>query len=284
MIDVVQITDAIAYHGEGPGWDPAHATLRWVDMLSGDLLSLSVNGSVERRHMSSVLAAWRPRAAGGVVMAVERGFATADANLDEVHELTPLWHHRRIRMNDGGCDPQGRFHCGTMAYDATPGAGRIHRLDPDGSARVVLDGVTVSNGLVWSRDGTTVYYVDSAVHSIDAFTLDPDDGTFIERRTVVAIDPALGTPDGITIDADGGLWVALWDGAAVHRYTSDGRLDEVLPLPTPRVTACAFGGNDLTDLYITTSRFEMTDPDKAAGALFVAKPGINGHPLPQSAI
>jgi sugar lactone lactonase YvrE len=181
-------------------------------------------------------------------------------------------------MNDGGCDPQGRFYCGTMAYDATPGAGTLFRMDPDESVHVVLAGVTVSNGLAWSPDGSTVYYVDTATQRIDAFDFDASTAAFAGRRAVVEIDPSLGSPDGLAVDAEGGLWVALHGGAAVHRYAPGGRLEEVIDLPTPHVTACAFGGPALDQLFITTSAMGLCGCDDKAGALFRAEPGIAGLP------
>jgi sugar lactone lactonase YvrE len=271
------LTKPLAHHGEGPVWVTRDTSLYWVDMLAGDVLQLDGAGQVSRHHVGSVAAALRPRAGGGLVVAVERGFAFAGPGWT-VRELPEAFADTSVRMNDGGCDPQGRFYCGTMAYDATPGAGTLFRLDPDGSVHVVLAGVTVSNGLAWSPDGGGVYYVDSATQRIDAFDFDAGSAAFLNRRTVVTIDPDLGSPDGMTVDAEGGLWVALWDGAAVHRYSPDGRLDEVIELPTPRVSACTFGGAGLDQLFITTSALNLNGSDELAGAVFLAEPGVAGLP------
>jgi sugar lactone lactonase YvrE len=185
-----------------------------------------------------------------------------------------------MRMNEGGCDPQGRFYCGSMAYSEKPGAGTVYRLDTDGSVHTVLSEVTISNGIVWSLDGSQVYYIDTPTHRVDVFDFDAAAGTFHNRRPVVHIDPSLGSPDGMTIDAEGGLWVALWGGRAVHRYTPDGVLDAVIEVPASQVTACAFGGPDLDRLYITTSRRDI-DPaaEPQAGALFVVTPDVHGIPV-----
>src|SRR6185437_4261492 len=251
MTAAEMLTKPLAHHGEGPVWVARDTSLYWVDMLAGDVLQLDGEGQVSRHHVGSVAAALRPRASGGLVVAVERGFALVEHDWT-MRELPEAFADVSVRMNDGGCDPQGRFYCGTMAYDAAPGAGTLFRLDPDESVHVVLDGVTVSNGLAWSPDGATVYYVDSATQRIDAFDFDAGSVAFQHRRTVVQIDPDLGSPDGLTVDGEGGLWVALWDGAAVHRYSPDGRLAEVIELPTPRVSACTFGGERLDQLFITT--------------------------------
>ena len=156
-------------------------------------------------------------------------------------------------MNDGGCDPQGRFYCGTMAYAETPGAGTLYRLDPDGGVSVTLRDVTISNGLQWNRAGDTVFYADTPTGRVDRFDFDPASGAFTDRRTFTEISGG-GYPDGMAIDEEDGIWVALWGGSAVHRYDRAGRLDLVVDLPVSNVTACAFGGPELRTLYITTSR------------------------------
>jgi sugar lactone lactonase YvrE len=266
------VTDPVAYHGEGPVWSERWGGLRWVDMLAGDVLSLAADGSVERRHVARVVAALRPRREGGAVLGIERGFALKDAG-GTIMRLSELWTHERLRMNEGACDPDGRFYCGSMAYDKQPGAGVLYRLDPDRSVHVVLENVTVSNGLDWSPDGSLAYYNDTDTGRVDVFFYDRDSG-LSGRRPFVATG---GRPDGLTVDAEGGVWVALSDGGAVRRYTAEGVLDEVVELPVTKVTACTFGGPRLDQLFITTSR-EGLDPgaEPAAGSLFRAAPGVNG--------
>ena len=269
---VEQVTDPLAYHGEGPVWSAAWGGLRWLDMLAGDVLSLSSDGTVARRHIDTVVAAVRPRREGGAVIGVERGFALEDTD-GKVTLLEPLWSDDRVRMNEGGCDPDGRFYCGSMAYDLRPGAGAVHRLDPDGSTTTVLDDVTVSNGLEWSPDGSRAYYVDTATDRIDVFDYDREGGLSGRRRFA----DVPGGPDGLTVDEDGGVWVALYGGGSVRRYTPEGDLDEVVELPVTKVTACTFGGPALDRLFITTSR-EHLDPgdEPQAGALFTCTPGVRG--------
>src|SRR5918997_396736 len=133
-VRVEQVTDPIAFHAEGPVWSDRWGELRWVDMLAGDVLSLGSDGAVARRHVGTVAAALRPRRSGGAVIGVERGFALEDADGALTH-LGELWTDDSVRMNEGGCDPDGRFYCGSMAYDQRPGAGALYRLDPDGSVR-----------------------------------------------------------------------------------------------------------------------------------------------------
>lgn len=275
---VEQITGPDAHHGEGPVWHDSWGGLRWVDMLAGDVLSLDPDGTVQRWHVGSVAAAMRPRTTGGMVLALERGFALVDGWREPVHRLGELWTDPGVRMNEGGCDPHGAFYCGSMAYDAASGAGSLYRLDPVGTVDVVVSGVTISNGLAWSPDGSTAYYVDTPTQRVDAFDYEPGRG-LSGRRTVIEVSSEDGSPDGLTVDSEGCLWVALWDGAAVRRYTPDGCLDAVVPLPVSRVTACTFGGAELDELYITTSRDGLdpgTEPE--AGALFRVSPGVRGLP------
>ncbi|HUS14671.1 MAG TPA: SMP-30/gluconolactonase/LRE family protein, partial [Chloroflexia bacterium] len=217
-----QVTDPVAYHGEGPVWSTRWGGLRWVDMLAGDVLSLTAAGAVQRRHVGSVVAALRPRRAGGAVLAVERGFALEDAD-GTLRTLEELWDGADVRMNEGGCDPDGRFYCGSMAYDQRTGGGALYRLDPDGTVHVVLDQVTISNGLEWTPDGTRAYYVDTATQQLAIFDYDRVAGLTGRGVFVDLTDEGLH-PDGLTVDAEGGIWVALFDGGAVRRYMPSGVL------------------------------------------------------------
>jgi sugar lactone lactonase YvrE len=272
------VTDPCAEHGEGVIWDVSAARIRWVDMLAGDVLSLDdATGQVSRLHVGTVASAIRPRVDGGLVIAVERGFALLSADSHDIEILPEIWTDPTVRMNDGACDSGGRFYCGSMAYDAAPHRGALYRLDPTRTVTRVLDAVTISNGLAWSPDGTVAYYVDSATQRVDAFTYDVEAAALTERRPIVTIDEADGTPDGLTVDGEGYLWVAMWAGSAVRRYDPGGRLDRVVEIPARHVTACAFGGPGLADLYITTSRLGLAaDVDPLAGALFRFRPGVQG--------
>jgi sugar lactone lactonase YvrE len=272
-----QVTGPVAHHGEGPVWWPGWGGLRWVDMLAGDVLTPADDAAVGRRHVGRVVAAVRPRRRGGAVLALERGFALEDAD-GALTVLDPVWTDERVRMNEGGCDPDGRFWCGSMAYDQTPGAASMYRLDPDGSVRQIFGDVTISNGLEWSPDGSVAYYADTATHRVDVFDYDTDAGLTGRRPFVTFADD--GNPDGLTVDAEGGVWVALFGGGAVRRYDADGRLDGMVEVPTPQVTACTLGGPHLDRLFITTSRQGMgPDDDPLAGSLFQVDAGVRGLPV-----
>jgi sugar lactone lactonase YvrE len=276
MIRADVVVEPVVNHGEGPCWDDAEQVLYWVDMLAGDVLALD-RGAVTRHHVGTVAAVVRSRTDGGHVVATERGVVLLDEQWSPVRRLPDLFDDSRVRLNEGGCDPQGRFYCGSMAYDESPGAGTLHRIEADGSTSVVLSDVTISNGLDWSPDGGTVYYIDTPTHGIDAFDFDPVTAAFTNRRRLVMIPAEAGSPDGLTVDSDGRIWVGLWDGGAVRCYTPDGRLADVVDVPTRQVTACTFGGPRLDELFISTSARDVEE-DPVAGALFRAVPGVTGRP------
>ena len=271
-----RITASVAYHGEGPVFSARWGGLRFVDMLAGDVLSLAADGTVTRKHVGRIAAALRPRRGGGAVIGIERGFALEGPD-GSLRALPPLWADETVRMNEGACDPDGRFYCGSMATDRRPGAGALYRLDPDGTTHLVLDAVTISNGLDWSPDGSRAYYVDTPTQRIAVFAY--REGELREPRTFASIDEADGHPDGLAVDAEGGVWVALNGGGAVRRYTADGRLDRIVEVPARRVTACTFGGPGLDELYVTTSREDLVPgDDPLAGSIFRARPGLRGQP------
>lgn len=277
-----QLTEPVAFHAEGPVWSPAWGGLRYVDMFAGDVLSVHADGEIGRRHVGAIAAALRPRLGGGAVIAVERGFVLEDSAGD-VHALPEAWADPTVRMNDGGCDPDGRFYCGSMAYDQARGRGSLYRLDADGTVSVQLTGATISNGLAWSPDGSNAYYIDTPTRRVDIFDYAPDTG-LTGRRTLVEIADGAGSPDGMTVDAEGSIWVALYGGSAVHRYRPDGVLDGVVELPVSKVTACTFGGDGLDQLFITTSREHLAEGvEPGAGAVFMCTPGVVGVPVAEFA-
>jgi sugar lactone lactonase YvrE len=277
-----QLTDSVAYHGEGAVWYPGWGGLKWVDMLAGDVLSLDENsGEIGRQHVGSVAAIVRPRASGGFVVATERSFAVWS---DEAEEWStpPLWDDA-IRFNEGSCDPVGRFLVGSMSYEREQGAGAVWRLNLDGSTERLFGDVTISNGLGFTAEGTLAYYVDTRTRRIDVFTV--TDGELSERRPFVHIPEGIGNPDGLCIDAEGGVWVALYGGSAVRHYSSTGALETVVEVGAQKVTSCTLGGPTLSTLYITTSRENLgPDDEPSAGALFQADVGVAGIPVLTSAM
>jgi sugar lactone lactonase YvrE len=275
-----QLTEPVAYHGEGPVWLAGtrwpHG-LYWLDMLAGDVLHLGPDGTVERRHVGTTIAVVRPRVDGGLVYAVERGFVLDGGPGTALRTLPELWDDPSIRMNEGGCDPAGRLYCGSMSYAQEPGAGSLYLLHPDGAIDTAARGFTIPNGLEWTPDGTQAYHVDTPTGRIDILEWDADKGLH-DRRPFANVDGG-GKPDGLTVDADGGVWVAVWGGRAVHCYAPDGSLSAVVEVPAAQVSACTFGGPDLDELFITTSRENLDDPEPGAGAVFSVRPGVRGRPV-----
>ncbi|MFE1911846.1 SMP-30/gluconolactonase/LRE family protein [Streptomyces anandii] len=254
--------------GEGPVWDPAAGRLVWIDILSSRVHTYDpASGRRTVRTTGQHVGAARPRAGGGLVLNLRDGVGLVDPG------GAFRWLHRAPvpgrRANDAAVAPDGSLWAGTMRYDEAPGGGTLTRLTGDGTAEVVLDDVTVSNGTGWSPDGRLMYYVDSPTLRIDVFDVVGGGERVTGRREFARVEEGAGFPDGLTVDADGCVWVALWDGGAVRRYTPDGRLDRVVALPVPRPTACAFGGPALTDLYVTTARTGLTAPHPMAGSLLV---------------
>lgn len=292
-ITAERVTGVIATHGEGPLWcssplppfdgpgEGAGGLLRLVDMGAGDLVSFDpLTGRTARRHVGDVAACVRERRDGGLVIALRHSFALLDPGETDPRELGALWAEPDVRFNDGGCDPEGAFCCGSMADPPEEGRGSVYRLTPSGRVDVVLSGVTISNGLCFTADGRRAYYVDTPTRRIDVVEIDPGGG-WGRRRPWVTIEDGAGWPDGMCLDAEGGVWVALWEGAAVRRYDPDGRLDAVVPLPVTFPTCPGFGGPGLTDLYVTTSHRDVPPGrEPEAGALFRIQPGVAGAPQP----
>jgi sugar lactone lactonase YvrE len=258
--------------GEGPRWDGSSGSLYWVDITAGRVHRLDGDGAFGSWDVGQPVGAVVVRSSGGLVLAARDGFLTLDPATGAVAPLVTLALPEGCRMNDGACDEAGRLFAGSMAEDEAPGGGTFFRLDPDHTVAEVITGVTVSNGIGWSPDGTLMYYVDSPTRRIDVLDYDPATGAIASRRPFAAIEAGVAVPDGLAVDAEGGVWVALWDGGAVLRFGPDGRLRQTLELPTPRVTSCAFGGPGLETLYITTA----AGPGSSGGELFYFQAGVTG--------
>jgi sugar lactone lactonase YvrE len=269
--------------GEGPTWDAASGQLLWVDILAREVHRLDPStGRDQVLRTTQHVGAVKPRAGGGVVVNLRDGVGLYDP--DGSFSWLARLAVDGCRGNDAAVDAAGSLWAGTMRYDEAPGGARLYRVAPDGAVVVALDRVTVSNGLGWSPDGRRMYYVDSPTRRVDVLDVDAATGMVTGRRPFVDLDGLAGFPDGLTVDADGCVWVAAWDGGAVRRWTPAGELDRTVEVPAARTTACAFGGADLGDLFITTATTGL-DPERLAeqplaGSVFVlpgAGSGLPGH-------
>jgi sugar lactone lactonase YvrE len=284
-------SEIVADHGEGPIWDERRGELLWVDIGAGRL-HRGRPGPDRIEHLGTLeigepLGAAAVAEDGGWVVAAGPGFARLEPDGALTWVARPEDGRPELRMNDGACDPSGRFWAGSMAYAETPGAGTLYRLDPDGSAQAMVTATTISNGLGWSADGTRMWFADSGPGTVDAFDFDVQEAIPTNRRTVIRIDPDDGVPDGLTVDAEDHVWIAVWDGGEVRRYTPEGELVARVRLPVTRPTSCCFGGPDLASLFISTARKGLTDDELGtqadAGRLFRAEVGVRGVAQPRVA-
>ena len=216
----------------------------------------------------------------GWLLAAGRGFVhlRLDGSTRRLVDVAPPG----TRMNDGACDPQGRFWAGTMADDQHAGGGALYRLDHFGRTELMLSDLTISNGLGWSPDGRTMYLVDSGPRVIYAFAFDRDHGTISSQRVIVTVAEEIGAPDGMIVDAAGDLWVAIYGGGRVHRYSHDGQLRHAITVPAKQTTCCGFAGPGLNRLYVTTATENWSDQERraepAAGLVYWRDTDATGVP------
>ena len=277
------IIDARANLGEGPIWDAQKQLFYWVNIMDSEVSIYDPSTRVNRiidvgQYVGTVV----PRASGGLMLAVQQGFASLDVETETVtiiHDPEP--DQPDHRFNDGKCDPAGRFWAGSMSLSERAPVGTLYCMDTDHSVRKMVENVTISNGLVWSLDNTTMYYIDTPTGTVDAFDYDLATGDIANRRPVITIPEGQGYPDGMTMDAEGMLWVAHWGGARVTRWDpQSGALLDTVHVPAPCVTACAFGGPKLDQLYITSARKGCDEAMLAkyplSGNVFLAEVGVAG--------
>lgn len=273
--------------GEGPIWDGERQTLFWVDIVSSTVHALDPASGAHRiwpvpEHVGSLSV----RERGGLVLALKSGFAALDLETGRTTMLAPAEADQPDnRFNDGRCDRQGRFWAGSLAYTEDQPLGTLWRLDPDHRAQPVITGITISNGLCWSPDGRTMYFVDTPTREIMAYAYDPATGTPSAPRLFRRVDDTPGWPDGSIVDSEGCLWNAEWDGARVVRYAPDGSVERVVEVPARRATCCSLGGPDLRTLFITTAWDRMSPAERAdwplSGHLFALDVDVPGLPDPR---
>lgn len=273
--------------GEGICWDDKDNMLYWIDLLDNKIFAYnSEKSTIKIININQNTGCIRVREQGGLVAGLQNGIFFVDI---ESGELTPVTNPESDkpgnRFNDGTCDCMGRFWAGTMskaldsgAGDLTP-MGSLYCMDSDYNITKKIDKVTISNGIGYSPDNATMYYIDSPSREVVAFDFDKSTGEISNKKTVVKVPEEVGMPDGMTVDADGMLWVAMWCGGAVVKYDPEsGNMLEKIEIPAKSVTAMVFGGKDMDEMFITTAKLD-TDlnryPD--AGGVFRVKMDVKGQ-------
>jgi sugar lactone lactonase YvrE len=283
------VLDARADLGEGPAWEARTGSLYWVDIHAGHLHIFNPQDGTDRRiEVGEFIGCAAPRRTNGLVLGLRSGFATLDSPLPSGEAgvraiVNPESHLPGNRFNDGKCDPAGRFLAGSMDDAEVEASGSLYSLAPDGTVKTLLTGTRISNGLAWSPDYRTLYFIDTPTRTVMAYNYNLATGEIANPHLAVSIPPELGWPDGMTSDAEGTLWVALWGGAKLTRWNpAAGHLVAEIPVPAFNVSSCAFGGPDLTDLYVTSARKGMNAEQLAkyplSGGLFRIRTNIQGMP------
>ncbi|ORA39379.1 SMP-30/gluconolactonase/LRE family protein [Mycobacterium aquaticum] len=253
---------AAAELGEHPLWDVRRQRLFWTDCAAGTVhcSDLGHDTVVWTAPDGAPIGVSLLRACGGLAIATHEHIVLLDSDgrADRAPIELPI-DTAAVRFNDGSCDPAGRLLVGTTGGEAD-GLGELFSVDADGRVRRLLGDLTEANGIGWSPDGRSMYFVDSGRPVMYVFDYDAASGRLGERKEFARIDPALGYLDGLTVDEAGNVWVAIWDGGRLHRYPPDGQLCDVIDVPVSRPTCPAFGGGDLGTVYITTARGEVGEP------------------------
>jgi sugar lactone lactonase YvrE len=271
--------------GESPTWDQRARRLYWVDLRRRLLRRLDPSsGAVEAWDMPEPIGAVVPRKAGGVVVALKTAIHAFDpahglTKLAEVDAATP-----QNRLNDAKCDAAGNLWCGSMFDFGLEVTGSLYRVDGCHRVQRVRGGVGIPNSIAFSADRRRLYFADSKTGVIEWTPCEAETGTIGAWSVLAAPDAAPGKPDGSTVDAEGFIWNARYGGACLARFAPDGRLDRLVPLPSSQPTSCAFGGEDLRTLYVTTATQKLPpaqlEQEPLTGALLALDVGVRGLPEP----
>jgi len=279
------LLDARAELGEGPAWDSAHQQLYWVDIFAGGLHVFDPKSQQdESLEVGQPLGCAAPTKDGNLIVGVKDGIATLDLSTGKLNFIArPESHLPGNRFNDGKCGPDGRFLVGSMDNAEAEATGSLYSLSPNGALLTLQTSVRISNGLAWSPDYKTLYYIDTPTHQVVAYDYDLQNGEIANPRVAVTVPEALGWPDGMTSDLSGNLWVALWGGAALTVWNpANGALVEKIAIPAKNVTSCAFGSLDQNELYVTSARKGLDSATltayPATGGLFRIQTNVTGLP------
>lgn len=267
--------------GEGPFWDDSKQDLYFVDITNKQVKiftpsSASIKTITFNQEVSAAILDQKSQ----LIVAARDGIFAASQDGVLTDLLAPIdLEDTSIRSNDAKCDSTGRMWVGTMAFDFRPGVAALFSFD-SGVLKKVLSGLTISNGLGWSADEGRMYFIDSPSSRVDLFDYDSKNGELSNRRPFITFDAPGVIPDGLTTDEVGGIWVALFGGGEVRRFDSSGVLTHTVTIPVKQVTSCCFGGEDMSELFITTARYAMNAESLAkeplAGSLFKVKTEFKG--------
>ena len=282
--EIEVVVEKRALVGEGSIWDGDKQVLLWVDILSHHLYIYDP-ASKENRTIETLQTVGTvvPRARGGVIVALHNGFASLDLETEKLTFIAdPERDIPKNRFNDGKCDPAGRLWAGTMEFGGEADQGSLYCLDLDHTVTTKVTPVAISNGIVWTADRKTMYYIDTVRNDVRAYDYDVDTAN-IENERVVVEHQGAGHFDGMSIDEEGMLWIALFQGGGVSRYNpQSGELLQELKVPAEQVTSCAFGGANLDELYITSAATGLTEKQleeqPLAGSLLRTSVGVRGVP------
>ncbi len=271
--------------GEGAFWNYKSQELYWID-IDGKQIHIYDPGTKTNRSFPtpSRVGTVVPQTDSTAVIALEDGIYIINTENGNIQVLSDVEKEMTYnRFNDGKCDPNGNLWVGSMHLEQMAPMGSVYKISATGETTKMIDSVTISNGIVWTKDATTMYYIDTTTQNIQAFDFDVTTSTLSNERIAVRISETIGFPDGMAIDEEDMLWVGLWNGNAVGRFDpKTGELISKIEVPAHNVTSCAFGGKNLDKLYITTASVDMTEDEKTkyplAGSLFVADPGVKGVP------
>jgi len=278
------VLDAKAVLGEGPVWRAETQDLVWVDIESARVCCFNpATGENQTWDVGEKPGLAVPTKQGDLILGTSVGFVRLDLASGVLSPIIdPEQDLPNNRFNDGKVDPEGRLWAGTMGLDEAPNVGSLYRLNRNLSTDKLFDQVTISNGMAWTSDQKTFYYIDSPTRRVDVFDCDMAGGTVSDRRTAFELPEGMGYPDGMSIDNEGMLWVALWQGWGVARFAPGGALLAKVEVPVECVTSCCFGGENWDELYITTSSRDLDETGRAeqplAGGLFRCRPGVSGPP------
>ncbi|TDP88629.1 sugar lactone lactonase YvrE [Halanaerobium saccharolyticum] len=277
------VLDAKAQIAEGPFWDQEKQFLYWVDILEKTInLYNPAAAKNELIQLDKMIGALIPAENGKLLAALEDGLYLIDAKTSEQEFLVnPESNNDQTRFNDGKCDRRGRFWVGTMDLEEKRELGTLYCLDQELNLVEKIKNVKISNGLAWSLDNKTMYYIDSPTKEVLAFDYDLETAEITNKRVIISFAEAEGVPDGMTIDAEGKLWIAHFGGGQVSRWNpNSGEKIDSVQLPVSNVTSCAFGGKNLDELYITTASVGLSEEEKEAqplaGGIFRYQAGVKG--------